>query len=130
MLNEFLKQQNCTLLELQKLHGKINDFAQICPFVKGFRFHQNKALQEFEVSNINSITISSELKTELNIWKNCIADSAHSFPIPNLGTEIPIFFVENFSDAAGASFDLKISKNPVNDVRGAAAITVKNEKVK
>jgi hypothetical protein len=51
-------------------------------------------------------------------------------PIPNLSTEIPIFYKENFSDAAGASFDSHNSINPVNDVRGAAAITLKNRKVK
>jgi hypothetical protein len=130
MINEFLKQDKCTLLELQKLHGKINDFAQICPFVKGFRFHQNKTLQEFEISNSKHITISLDLKKELNIWKNCIADSVNSYPIPNLSTEIPIFYKENFSDAAGASFDSHNSINPVNDVRGAAAITLKNRKVK
>jgi len=44
-----LEKNSCTLLDLQKLHGKINDFAQMCPFVKGFKFHQNKMLQEFEI---------------------------------------------------------------------------------
>jgi len=105
LLNEFLGKKSCTLLEMQKLHGKINDFAQMCPFIKGFRYHQNKMLQEFELKAKSNINISSELKKELEIWKNVISDSKKGFPIAkNLG-EIPIFYVENYSDAAGAAFN-------------------------
>jgi hypothetical protein len=130
LINEFLSKENCTLLELQKLHGKINDFAQMCPFIKCFKFHQNKLLQQFEISKAYSLKIPIELKKELNIWKNCIDDSKNSFPIPKITTDIPIFYVENFSDAAGASFNSLEPEKPINDVRGAASITLIKNKIK
>jgi hypothetical protein len=129
MLNEFLEKNTCTFLDLQKLHGKINDFAQICPFIKGFKFHQNKLLQEFEISKKQNIVIPLELKNELKIWKNCIADNYNSFPIPKINEEIPIFFTENYSDAAGAAFTKNDEKNPIHDERGAASITIINKKL-
>jgi hypothetical protein len=122
-LNEFLSKKTCTLLEMQKLHGKINDFAQMCPFIKGFRYHQNKLLQEFELKQKN-IFISNDLKKELEIWKNCIADSYQGFPIPKIVEEIPIFYVENYSDAAGAAFCEEGGNIPIKDERGAASITI------
>ena len=124
LLCDFLDKSSCTLLDMQKLHGKINDFAQMCPFVKGFKFHQNKMLQEFETSKKINIGISNELKGELKIWKNCIADNFLSFPIPKIDEEIPIFYVENYSDAAGGAFSEFDKNTPIDDVRGAAAITI------
>ena len=123
LLSKFLKKSNSNLLEFQKLHGKINDFAQLAIFLKGFRFHQNNFLQKFEENNTVSLAIPAELKKELNVWLKCIIDNAHSFPIPLITEEIPIFFVENFSDAAGAAFDSCNKDSPINDERGAAAIT-------
>ena len=108
LLSKFLKKSNSNLLEFQKLHGKINDFAQLAIFLKGFRFHQNNFLQKFEENNTVSLAIPAELKKELNVWLKCIIDNAHSFPIPLITEEIPIFVVENFSDAAGAAFGFKI----------------------
>ena len=130
ILNEFLEKNTCTLLDLQKLHGKINDFAQLCPFIKGFKFHQNKMLQEFEISKKYNMVIPKELKNELKIWKNCIADNYNSFPIPKINEEIPMFFTENFSDAAGAAFTKNDGKNPIHDERGAASITIINQKIR
>ena len=93
------------LLEFQKLQGKINDFAQLAIFLKGFRFHQNKMLQKFEGNEKINNVIPKELKNELKIWLKCIIDIEHSFPIPFITEEIPVFYVENFSDAAGAAFN-------------------------
>jgi len=129
LINDFLSKDKCTLLELQKLHGKINDFAQMCPFIKCFKFHQNKLLQQFENLKISSLKIPLQLKKELNIWKNCIGDNKNSFPIPKIITEIPIFYVENFSDAAGASFDPLNPEKPIKDTRGAASITIIKNKI-
>ena len=41
LLSSFLDKKSSYLLEFQKLHGKINDFAQLDIFLKGFRFFQN-----------------------------------------------------------------------------------------
>ncbi len=43
-----LRTAACDLLTIQKLHGKLNDFAQMLPFAKGFRFHLLEMLCNFE----------------------------------------------------------------------------------
>jgi hypothetical protein len=42
---EFFNREACTLQQFQKLHGKLNDFAQVYPFMKGFCFQQISFLQ-------------------------------------------------------------------------------------
>ena len=87
------------------MHGKINDFAQLAIFLKGFRFYQNQFLQKFEGNNNSILDIPTQVKKELTVWLKCIIDNVHSFPISLITEEIPLFFVKNFSDAAGAAFD-------------------------
>ena len=115
LLSTFLKRSRSNLLEFQKLHIKINNFAQLAIFLKGFRFYQNRFLQMFE-NDINvTIDIPADVKTELTIWLKCIIDNVNGFPIPLITEEIPLFFIENFSDTAGAAFD---SSNPmINEAR-------------
>ena len=48
------------------------------------------------------------------------------FPIPTITKNIPLFYVENFLDAAGAAFTSSNKTNPIKDERGAAAITIVN----
>ena len=98
--------------------------------MKGFRFYQNKFLQKFEDNNNSILNIPTEVKKELTVWLKCIIDNVHSFPIPLITEDIPLFFVENFSDAAGAAFDPLNKNSPINDEPGAAAITLVKGSIK
>ena len=129
LLTRFLEKDCMNLLEFQKLQGKINDFAQLAIFLKGFRFHQNKMLQKFEGNEKRNNVIPKELKNELKIWLKCIIDIEHSFPIPFITEEIPVFYVENFSDAAGDAFNSADPCTPIKDERSAAAITLIESKI-
>ena len=129
LLTNFLDKNSSSLLEFQKLHGKINDFAQIGIFLKGFRFFQNNFLQAFESNDKEKLIIPAKLKSELNIWLKCILDSKNGFPIPLITENIPLFFIENFSDAAGAAFSYQHPSIPIKDDRGAAAITIVNNRI-
>ena len=130
LLSTFLKRSRSNLLEFQKLHIKINNFAQLAIFLKGFRFYQNRFLQMFE-NDINvTIDIPADVKTELTIWLKCIIDNVNGFPIPLITEEIPLFFIEIFLDAAGAAFDSSNPSSPINDKRGAAAISLINGAIK
>ena len=124
LLSSFLDKKSSYLLEFQKLHGKINDFAQLGIFLKGFRFFQNNFFKKFDNNEKICLEIPEEVKIELRIWLKCIIDSKDGFPIPLIIENIPLFFIENFSDAAGAAFDSSNPSNPINDDRGAAAITI------
>ena len=48
-ISNFLDKKECSLLELQKLTGKLNDFGQMHRFCKGFKFYQNDFLKNFEI---------------------------------------------------------------------------------
>lgn len=47
MIDLFLERKTCTLLEAQKLHGKLSDFLLSCDFMLGFRFHIVRLLGKF-----------------------------------------------------------------------------------
>ena len=94
LLSTFLKKSHSNLLEFQKLQGKINDFAQLAIFLKGFRFYQNRFLQMCDNNTNVTIDIPADVKTELTIWLKCIIDNVNGFPIPLITEEIPLFFIE------------------------------------
>ena len=129
LLSSFLDKNSSSLLEFQKLHGKINHFAQIGIFLKGFRFFQNNFLQAFKNNDKIQLDIPDKLKSELKIWLKCILDSKNGFPIPLITENIPLFFTENFSDAVGAAFNCQHPSTPIKDDRSAAAITIVNNRV-
>jgi hypothetical protein len=51
MIDQFLLNRTCTLGEIQKLHGKLSDFAQACDFMTGFRFNVVNILQKFDLTS-------------------------------------------------------------------------------
>jgi hypothetical protein len=127
-IQSLLDADNCNLLQFQKLHGKLNDFANLCPLTKGFRAHQNEFLKLLQLDEDKFVSIPKNVKTELKFWSNCINAAENSFPIPDLTEDAPVFAVKIFSDAAGAAFS---NKNFISDNRGAAAIVVeKNDDIK
>jgi len=49
-IKKFLNQKICTLKEAQKLHGKLNHFAQVCEFMLGFRSNLMELIRKFKGS--------------------------------------------------------------------------------
>ena len=127
LLSSFLDKNSSSLLEFQKLHGKINHFAQIGIFLKGFRFFQNNFLQAFKNNDKIQLDIPDKLKSELKIWLKCILDSKNGFPIPLITENIPLFFTENFSDAV--AFNCQHPTTLIKDDCSAAAITIVNNRL-
>jgi hypothetical protein len=67
----FLYSKTCTLKQVQKLHGKLANFAQAHEFMKGFRFNILALLNKFEGKKGKKL-IPEIVKHDLNIWKKCI----------------------------------------------------------
>jgi hypothetical protein len=84
-----IEAKNCNLLQFQKLHGKLNDFANLCPLAKGFRAHQNEFLKTLQLDENITVDIPKDVKTELKFWSNCINAAENGFPIPNLTEDAP-----------------------------------------
>jgi hypothetical protein len=69
-IDEFLVKKTCTLLEIQKLHGKLSDFALSCKFMLGFRHHLIQLLGKFgNESSTSKRLIPDRLKEDLWVWK-------------------------------------------------------------
>jgi hypothetical protein len=93
--------ENSTLLTFQKLHGKINDFAQMFIFLKGFKYHQNKFLEAFNTNQNISLPIPAMVKKELSVWAKCLLQSKNGTPIPTIVHDPPFVSKCFISDAAG-----------------------------
>jgi hypothetical protein len=120
-IQSMLDSDRSNLLQFQKLHGKLNDFSNLCPLTKGFRAHQTEFLKLLQLDEEKFVPIPKNVKTELKFWFNCINAAENYFPIPDLTEDAPVFAVKIFSDAAGAAFS---NNTFISDDRGAAAIVV------
>jgi hypothetical protein len=125
LLKKVTDLENCSLHLFQSLHGKLNDFAQMATFLKGFRFLQNKQLQQYAQQKVNTLPVNVPLKEELYIWMRCILDTRGGLPIPETVKQPPLFPITYISDAAGAAL-LRI-KGKVKNIsqpndRGVASV--------
>ena len=69
IIDAFLAARTCCLKDVQRLHGKLSDFAQMCEFMKGFRFQLSKLLGSFENCESARKLIPRFLVEDLHIWK-------------------------------------------------------------
>jgi len=132
LLEKVTKLESCPLHLFQSLHGKLNDFAQMCTFLKGFRFLQNKQLQDYAKHNVNTLPVPTALKDELYIWYRCITDTKRGLPIPETVKHPPLFPVIYISDAAGAAllrYKGKVTNISKPNDRGVASLGLNNGKI-
>jgi hypothetical protein len=103
-IDEFLGKRCCTLLEIQKLHGKLSDFALSCSFMLGFRHHLIELLGRFSSGKPDEKKlISPRLKEDLWVWKKVVATSRLGFPLGEIFGAPPLGKISFVSDAAGAA---------------------------
>jgi hypothetical protein len=103
IIDEFLVRRTCTLKEAQKLHGKLSDFAQMCNFMNGFRYHLVKMLAAFDGQEGTKRFVTVGLKRDLWVWKKCISAVIDGFPIPEPAGLPPVTAIRFISDAAGSA---------------------------
>jgi hypothetical protein len=130
LLQKVTKQDSCSLQLFQSLHGKLNDFAQMATFLKGFRFLQNRQLQQYAQQKTTILPIPLFLKQELYIWMRCLLDTKLGLPIPDMVKQPPLFPLVFISDAAGAALVRKngifVNVSKEND-RGVASIGITDD---
>jgi hypothetical protein len=124
-IDSFLTKRTCSLSEIQKLHGKLSDFAQACTFMKGFRSNILALLRKFESEVSQAKLIPLAAKKDLQIWKNCVLEASGGFPLGEIFENPPIFPVAFATDAAGAAWETtengRVNCSVPKD-RGAAAV--------
>jgi len=103
-IGKFCKQKACGLREVQSLHGKLNDFAQMATFMKGYRYNLLALLRSFGGDEKAKRLITGNLRKDLRIWANCVEFARQGLPIPETKSAPPIRCVEYATDAAGAAY--------------------------
>ena len=101
LLNETIQKNSCSLLEFQKLHGKLNDFAQMHRFMKGFKFNQNNFIKSFQNDTDEKKQIPKETKFELSVWAKNLLMCENGMAIPVIEKYTPFVCKHFISDAAG-----------------------------
>jgi hypothetical protein len=98
-IEKVMSNGNVSLMQMQSLLGRLNDFLQMCPFLKAFKHNLNETLSK--CIQQNDVILSADAVYELSVWKNCIVDNRNWFPIPSRGIEPTIQHKVFISDAAG-----------------------------
>jgi hypothetical protein len=121
-IDQFLAKSSCTLIEAQKLHGKLSDFSLSCEFMLGFRFHLVELLTKFGAKDGRKL-IPRILKDDLWVWKKAAARTG--LPLREVHENPPLDVLTFVSDAAGASLewvDGKSKNTTIEGDRGVAAV--------
>jgi hypothetical protein len=124
LIDQFLAKNSCSLLEAQKLHGKLFDFSLSCEFMLGFRFHLVELLSKFGANEGRKL-IPRILKDDLWVWKKAVAAARLGLPLHEAHENPPLDVLTFVSDAAGASLewvDGKSKNTTVEGDRGVAAV--------
>jgi hypothetical protein len=108
-INKALASESYSLENMQTLMGRLNDFLQMCPFMKCFKSNLNSCLSECYESG--SCTLSKQAKDDLFVWASCIIDNVNWFPIPVRPSLPPIQHRVFVSDAAGLPEGKKFTSN-------------------
>ena len=104
LVDQFRAKRTCSLKEAQKLHGKLNDLAQMCEFMLGFRFHLVKLLAAFgDADNVELRLVTAPLKADLGVWRATLSAAHRGLPIPDPPCGPPVTALTFISDAAGAA---------------------------
>jgi hypothetical protein len=112
--------------DMQRLMGLLNDFGQMCTFMRGFRFSLNKFLADLLESEPEMKPLPPQAATDLRVWTRAAISAADGLPIPHRQPLPSLAALTFVSDAAGARFAQVggrfIPYGEQND-RGAASIS-------
>jgi len=114
-----------SLHDVQELVGSLNDFGQMCQFLRGFRLPIQLFLTTFNGNEEISLIPPEIVKTDLKIWAAAVEDAGRGLPIPH---RMPCFHncdLVFVSDASGAQFtkiDGRFVPYGPSQERGAASI--------
>jgi len=126
MIITALSGEDISLENMQKLLGVLNDFGQMLPFLRGFRFNLNKFLVTLLQLETEPKPLPLSAASELRVWALAAHTAVNGLPIPHRQPHPSLAALTFISDAAGARF-AKVGGRFVpygdqND-RGAASIS-------
>lgn len=115
-----------SLEDMQKLLGLLNDFGQMCPFMRAFRQPLVSFLQILTDTDNKPAPLPLQALKDLKVWANVAVAATAGLPIPRRSVHPSEAALNFVSDAAGARF-AKIQDRFIpfadQDGRGAASIS-------
>jgi len=118
------------LKDCQKLVGSLNNFVQLCPFAKVYKFNISKMISNFESDENIVLHIPNEAMKDLHVLARIVSTASDSLPIPARPGRPKINSLVFISDAAGSNFvmqqGVRCPNNWEND-RGVASISLLND---
>ncbi len=131
-IENFSGKRTCTLVEVQKLHGLLNDVSLMLDFAKGFRFEIIRLLGKFANDPDGRRLVTENLRADLRIWSGMISTAVNGFPLAEISGRAPPNALTFVLDAAGAAYrwiDGKKTNVTVEDDRGVASVGFSEGKV-
>jgi hypothetical protein len=122
---EAVRADYLSLRQVQKLMGEVNDFAQMCTFVKAFKHPANAYLGAFGTDEHLLLPMPAQVVKDMLVCARAVRASKSGLPIPARPGGAPLGTLVFTSDAAGAAFvEVKGVRIPVScsGGRGVACI--------
>jgi hypothetical protein len=121
-----IRAEYMSLQQMQKLMGEVNDFAQMCPFIKAFKHPANAFMGAFGTDKQLLLPMPAQVAEDLRVCARTARASKTGLPIPARPGGAPLGSLVFTSDAAGAAFtEVKGVRIPTNcsGDRGVACIS-------
>ena len=110
--------------------GSLNDFGQMCQFLRGYKHPLLQFMAAFEEDEESWHVPPQQVRQDLKIWAAVVDKALLSFPIPHRPSRAQVAELVFVSDAAGAQFckveGRFMQQGPYGD-RGAASIGVEED---
>jgi hypothetical protein len=116
-----------TLKQVQEVMGLVNDLAQMCPFIKPFRYCGNTFMAEFAKREDILLEVPYRMKMDMYVCANVATEARFGLPIACRKGKPGLKAMEFYSDAAGACFTFVKGEKVVSYVpndRGVASVAV------
>ena len=111
-VKKVLNGERSTLLDVQKMLGRINDVGQMCPFMKVFKFSLNKSLVTESEDPDQEIIFQDSALEDLKVWAGLLESQLRWLPICPLKNSPPLRCMTFYSDAAGLASDTSAEGGP------------------
>jgi hypothetical protein len=116
-----------TLKDFQRLLGKLNDFMQMAPFLKGFCLTLNQFLARLLKNPDKPRRLTARATKDLRVWAGAVASTVLPMPIPHRPLAPSVSALHFISDAAGARY-VTVNNRRIPDEtpgnKGAASIGI------
>jgi hypothetical protein len=96
---------------MQKLMGRLNDLALMCPFLKTFKAHLNIKLSHLQIFPVDTVVLDEQDIKDLYVWAGFLLDPNPWKPICPRPCAPPLSCVSFTSDAAGFNSKTKLDLN-------------------